>query len=88
MSTFTVDPRVEFDTAGYVRLRCCEQGTEYCVYLHRLTAYAHEELDDLWSAEHVHHRDADPWNNHPDNLEALTPDEHAEREPHVANFNL
>jgi HNH endonuclease len=33
---------------------------------------------------HVHHRDEDPWNNHPDNLEALDGLEH--RRLHAENY--
>jgi len=29
--------------------------------------------------EHTHHRDGNPWNNRMDNLETLSPDEHADR---------
>ncbi len=88
MSTCTFGPRVEFDTDGYVSIRFCDRGSEYRLYLHRLTAYAHGELDSLGSDMHVHHEDSDRWNNQPENLTALTPDEHAEIEPHVANFNI
>jgi len=88
MTTFTCGPRIEFDTAGYISLRFCHRSTEYRLYLHRLTAYAHGELESLDSDKHVHHVDADRWNNQPENLEAMTPDEHAEIDPHVANFQI
>jgi len=86
--TTTVGPRIEFNTHGYISLRCYSEGTEYRLYLHRLTAYAHGEIDSLDSPMHIHHLDADPWNNHPENLEALTPEQHEQIDPHVANLRL
>lgn len=35
---------------------------------------------------HVHHDDADGWNNDPTNLAGVTPDEHAAQESHVSNL--
>jgi len=78
--SITVGPRVEFDTDHYPRIRVWDPlaGHDRYLYLHRLTAYAHREIDSLWSEDHVHHRDRDPWNNQPGNLEGLDPDDHAE----------
>ena len=45
-------------------------------YLHRdvwLDAHPGEEIPDRW---HVHHKDEDPFNNDPSNLELLSPAEH------------
>jgi len=83
--SFTVGPRVEFDLNHYPRIRVwdAERGGDRYVYLHRLAAYAHGELDSLGDSRHVHHRDCDPWNNHPDNLEAMTPEEHDRRHEHT-----
>jgi len=62
--------------------------TKEQVSMHRLLAtLLVDELNEL-DGMHVHHEDSDPWNNQPENLTALTPDEHAEIEPHVSNFNL
>jgi hypothetical protein len=83
MPTVTVGPRVEFDTAGYVRLRHFDGEREHYLYLHRLAAYAAGELDSLDAAEHVHHVDGDRWNNHPENLEALDPATHDSRHGHA-----
>jgi hypothetical protein len=83
-----VGPRVEFDPDHYPRIRVwdAEAGHDRYVYLHRLTAYAHGQLDALWSPLEVHHRDSDSWNSRPENLEAVTPEEHADHEPHTANL--
>jgi len=76
----TVGPRVEFDPDHYPRLRVWDPraGHDRYLYLHRLTAYAHGEIDSLWSDDHVHHRDSDPWHNQPGNLEGLNPTEHGQ----------
>lgn len=86
----TVGPRVEFSTSHYPRLRVWhpEREVDVPIYLHRLTAYAHGEIDDLWSPLFVHHEDADPWNNRPENLRAVTRAEHEELEPHTANLKV
>lgn len=84
----TFHHRVEFRPGEYPRVRFCVDGWEGCVYLHRLTAYAHGKLRYLWSYYDVHHKDADPWNNDPSNLEAKPRWEHARVEPHVANLTL
>lgn len=45
-------------------------------YLHRaLYMYHHGAIPDAW---HVHHKDHDPLNNDPTNLEAISPAAHAE----------
>lgn len=35
---------------------------------------------------HIHHKDMNHWNNDPSNLEALTPDEHAQKHGFLNNF--
>lgn len=77
-TTTTVGPRVEFDTDGYVRLRAYDSraGHDRYLYLHRVTAYAHGEIDSLWADVDVHHRDRDRWHNQPENLEGRDPIEH------------
>lgn len=82
MPTATVGPRVESDTAGYVRIRCWDGEREHYLYLHRLAAYAAGEIDALDAGEHVHHVDGDRWNNAHDNLEAVTPEAHDRRHDH------
>lgn len=74
--TLTVGPRLEFNPDGYVSLRAAADNREFRLYLHRLTAYAHGDLDGLDDHREVHHRDGDRWNNSPDNLEALEPRDH------------
>lgn len=79
MSTFTVNPRVEFDTKGHVRMRVYDdrrKGDRY-LYLHRLVAYAHGKLDSVFDDSlHVHHENEDKWDNRPENLTAMEPERH------------
>lgn len=84
----TVGPRVEFRVGFYPRLRVwhSEEQRDVFLYLHRLTAYAHGYIDDLWAEVDIHHDDCDPWNNRPANLEPLERERHAQREPHVGNL--
>lgn len=84
-----VGPRVEFDPDHYPRIRVWDPraGHDRYIYLHRLTAYAHGIIDDLWEPVDVHHIDGDGWNScDPLNLERKTRDEHIAVEPHVANL--
>lgn len=83
MRSFTVGPRVEFSLDHYPRIRVSERGREWYVYLHRLTAFAHGELDALDDGRHVHHVDGDRWNNSPENLEAVASHEHDELHEHT-----
>jgi hypothetical protein len=82
----TVGPRVEFDPEHYPRIRIWDGERDHYVYLHRLTAYAQYEIESLWEPVHVHHKDHDGWNNSPENLEALTPDEHEKYHPGVSHL--
>ena len=75
-----VGSRIEFDIEHYPRIRAwdSEVGHDRYLYLHRLVAYAHGEIDDLWTDLEVHHVDHDRWNNQPENLEAREPEPHAD----------
>lgn len=42
--------------------------------------------DEMMAGMHIHHIDHDHRNNHPDNLELLTPDEHAMKHGFINNF--
>lgn len=87
-----VGPRVEFQhderPRHYPRIRVYDPraGKDRYLYLHRLTLYAQGEVEDLWGSWHGHHKDADGWNNRPENLEAVDPEEHERHEPQVANL--
>lgn len=87
----TVGPRVEFPPDHYPRIRVWDPRAkrDRFVYLHRCVAYAHGEVDSLFAGEdgkHVDHIDCDGWNNRPENLQGVTVEEHAEKEPHVWNL--
>ena len=75
-----VGSRIEFDIDHYPRIRAwdSEVGHDRYLYLHGLVAYAHGEIDDLWTDLEVHHVDHDRWNNQPENLEAREPEPHAD----------
>lgn len=49
------------------------------VYVHRLVAFAYGEIDTLAEPVHIHHRDGVTWNNAPENLEAVEPEQHTGR---------
>ncbi len=44
------------------------------------------DSDDRMAGMHIHHKDHDHSNNHPENLELLTPDEHAKKHGFINNF--
>lgn len=73
-------PRIEFDPDHYPRIRVWDSsvGHDRYLYLHRLTAYAHGEIDDLWTDLEVQHADHDCWTNRPGTLEAREPLPHAD----------
>lgn len=83
-----VGPRIEFDPSHYPRIRVWDQraGHDRYVYLHRMTAYAHGLIDDLWEEVDVHHINKDRWDNRPSNLEAVGRAYHERVEPHVGNL--
>ena len=49
--------------------------------LHREVWKDHNDADEVPDEHHIHHKDGDPTNNDPENLVALTPEEHAEEHP-------
>jgi len=46
---------------------------------HRVIAYAHGELSELWVPLEVDHLTPVPWLSYVENLEAVTPEEHGRR---------
>jgi len=88
MSSVTVGPRVEFDPDHYPRLRVWDSRAEQdrYLYLHRLAAFAHDEIDGLWSELHIHHEDHDRWNNRPENLQAVKPQSHSDYHLHEVSL--
>ena len=78
MPSFTCRPRVEFEVGEYVRIRAWDSraGKDRYLYLHRLVAYAHGEIDGIAEAMDVHHENGDKWDNRPENLAARPPAEH------------
>lgn len=64
---------------GYERWEQEIGGKWEYVYVHRLLATL--KVDDLSELEgmHVHHQNRCPFDNRPDNIEVLAPEQHAER---------
>lgn len=58
------------------------------VYVHRLVAYAHGEIDGLEDDRHVHHRDGCTWVNSPENLEACEHDRHGRHHLHGESLSV
>ena len=62
--------------------------------LYKSGSKRYREIYKLWNSAttadmkglHVHHKDHDHKNNHPENLELLTPDEHAKKHGFISNF--
>jgi hypothetical protein len=57
------------------------QGMDW-VYVHRLLAVAENGFEAL-NGNHVHHKNGIKWDNRPENIEVLSPSEHART--HVKN---
>ena len=73
-------PRVEFDLEHSPRIRVWDPraGHDRYIYLHRLTASAHDELAHLWSALHIQYVDEDRWINDPATLDGRPPGNHTD----------
>jgi len=69
-----VGPRIEWDPDHYPRMRVWDSRAERdrYLYLHRLVAFAHGKIDDLWEEKHVHHINGDSWDNRPGNWKRST----------------
>lgn len=66
------EPRLGVSGSGYAEI-VTDDGR---VYIHRLVAFAHGELDHLWERRDVHHIDGCVWRNSPENLRRVMPREH------------
>lgn len=69
----------EFETVPYSTIYHREDGQNHYMFIHRLVAYAHRIIDgdELLDAKlDIHHKDGNHWNNSPENLEAVSPEEH------------
>lgn len=71
------DPRLGVSGSGYAEIVVGRDR----VYIHRLVAYSHGELDHLYERRDIHHEDGCKWNNAPENLRRTMPDIH--RAAHV-----
>ena len=66
------------DTSEYARWRTKHDHEDYRVRVHRLLAtLLVDDISEL-KGKHVHHKIPIGWLNYEDNLEVLTPEEHAE----------
>lgn len=63
-----------------VRFYDSQEGRERYVFLYRLTAVAHGKLDSLADRRHIHHINGVPWDDRPENLEAVEPADHPKDE--------
>jgi len=71
-ATFT-----QADGKGYERVGVLDpQEGRQSAYVHRLVAVAHHGLEAV-EGQHVHHQNGIPWDNRAENLEVLTPGDHA-----------
>ncbi len=52
-----------------------ERGVSDRVYIHRLLAYLEVGIENL-EEMYIHHKNRIPWDNRPDNIEVMTPEEH------------
>ena len=64
-------------THGYKVVKDGYDGEDAKVYMHRLLAAAVYGVDEM-DGKVVHHKNEIPWDNRPDNIELMTPAEHAE----------
>ncbi|WP_255151339.1 HNH endonuclease [Halorarius halobius] len=71
-------PTLQHTGGGYEYVRCRASGDDATVYIHRLLFVAEYGFDSLPPGWHVHHERSIPWLNTPDNLTAISPDDHAE----------
>jgi len=68
-------PRVRTEKRGYEVVENVFKGEKYYLRLHRLI-YAAEHGTDAVDGKVVHHKNGIPWDNRPQNLEAMTAEEH------------
>ena len=61
---------------GYEQWRCHGNRSEHIVYVHRLLAVSEYGADAV-DGMHVHHKNKIPWDNRPENIELMTPEEHS-----------
>jgi len=64
------------DVGGHVKIVHEYEGERYSVEHHRLLMTLEHDLDDL-NGKEIHHQNHIPWDNRVENLELLTPSEHA-----------
>jgi len=75
------DRPANFSTSvnGYERWQCHGGESNDSVYVHRLLATLEvEDLSEL-DGQHVHHKNHCPFDNQPENIEVLSPEQHAKR---------
>lgn len=69
-------PTFETYSNGYERCETFYRDERSVVFIHRLLAVAEYGFEAV-KGKHVHHKNGIPWDNRPENIEILTPSEHA-----------
>ena len=75
------------DAEGHPCWRYYDRGTEMRIPVHRLLAAAVHGVGAL-KGKVVHHQNHIPWDNRPDNLAVMDPDEHIAHHSHVYHGRL
>lgn len=81
-------PYARFETRrdGYEKWGNCESSKKHGtvdMLVHRLLAISEYGVDDV-KDNHVHHKNEIPWDNRPENIEILSPSEHAKHHDSLA----
>jgi len=77
---------LQMNDTGHMRWRGADgSGGKHDVYVHRLLATLHYDLDEI-SDKEVHHRNHIPWDNRPDNLELLSTSDHLHHHAYQTDY--
>lgn len=74
-------PNYRTDSTGYECWSTDHDGESMYVYVHRLLAVSEYGLESV-ADRHIHHKNGVPWDNRPENIEPVSPEEHAKEHHH------